>query len=160
MANWYAPSKTLGETPWLSPEAVEYFGNILHTDMVVCEFGGGGSTVWLSERVAHVITYEPNPAWYEMLKKENLPRVELINAAFGLAYCDLLFIDGEPVERRADWLIIAQAIASEWIVLDNSNRPEYKRERAMLAEFATLENCVDANVGNTKHLVTEFWRMK
>lgn len=161
---WWQPSKSEDITPfpWLHPDAIAYLESILLPGMQVCEFGGGGSTLWLAERVKTVITCEPNEQWFSKLfviVPENVSVFHRLEPL--LINCDLLFIDGEPVTVRADWLRAASDIlqAGGWIVLDNANRPEYAKEREGLREFAELVHTANGNEGGTRYLVTEFWRV-
>lgn len=164
LLKWWTPSKSkdVQPFPWLSPDAIKYLESILAPDMDVIEFGGGGSTLWFSNRVASVTTYEPNTDWYMVLGGYDLPNVSLRSEQTwnGNDYGDLLFIDGEPVTFRGAWLDVAHHVSSTWIVLDNANRPEYVAERERMKEYAELIYTSNGNEGGTKYLVTEFWRVK
>jgi len=159
---WFHPSRTIGILPWLSEDATNFLESVLNKNMTVCEFGGGGSTLWFAPRVKTVITFENNADWRDMIRQKAPDNVVLIPSSHWdmITTCDLLFIDGEPVEYRADWLREAEGIASKWIVLDNANRPEYVTERDGLKSFADLRYTADGNEGGTLHLVTEFWRVR
>ena len=159
MAKWYQPSETR-DAPWICADAIDYLDSILAPDMTVCEFGGGGSTLWIALRCKTIITYERDPKWREFIEAHAPDNVTVVPSGMWASAvpCDLLFIDGEPVEWRADWLREARHIARKWIVLDNANRPEYAKERDALAEFAKLVHTSNGNEGGTKYLVTEFWR--
>ena len=158
---WYHPSTVLPKNPWLHPDAIAYLQSILEPNYRVLEFGGGGSTIWLSKRVKHVTTCEPDEEWFSILLTSAPDNVNVIFT--GEPYIDdfdLVFIDGEPVEERAEWIRYAPHISHTWIVLDNANRPEYAKEREALKEYAELVNTVDGNETGTLYLVTEFWRVK
>jgi predicted O-methyltransferase YrrM len=158
---WYHPSRTLPDKPWLHPDAIAYLESILQPDFRVCEFGGGGSTMWLSKRVKHVTTCEPDEEWFSILLTSVPDNVGVFFT--GEPYVDdfdLVFIDGEPVERRARWIQYAPLISNTWIVLDNANRPEYAKEREGLKEYAELIETINSNEPGTLYLVTEFWRVK
>lgn len=49
--------------PAISTAATEYFESILLPSYDVFEWGTGGSTLWLAERVHHVVSIENVPAW-------------------------------------------------------------------------------------------------
>jgi predicted O-methyltransferase YrrM len=74
---------------------------------------------------------------------------------------DLLLIDGEPVEDRAEWLKAAPTTVKPggWVVLDNANRPEYEKERKHLQTYAAEFETFNGNEGGTLYLVTEFYKM-
>jgi hypothetical protein len=152
MTNWYQPIKPVNiqPRPWLSDDAITYFESILTPDMVVCEFGGGGSTLWMAERVSKVYTCEPDTDWRREIAKHIKPKWTTAPVE-----CDLLFIDGEPVHERGEWLLLAHQAARQWVVLDNANRPEYADEREALSASFEL---VFTSRQQAMHLVTEFWR--
>lgn len=157
---WWQPSNEMRTEPWISPKAIEVLEGLLSDDMTVCEFGGGGSTVWLSKRVKNVVTFENNPRWAKYIRDMKLGNVSVIDTGQipGGDY-DLLFLDGEPLDLRRDWIKASLGIVKKGgiIVLDNANRPEYAKEREWLGQNATLFCRVDANEGRTKYLVTEFY---
>jgi predicted O-methyltransferase YrrM len=161
---WYHPSTTLPSKPWLHPDAIAYLESILEPYFRVCEFGGGGSTIWFSLRVQDVTTYEPVDEWRDKIREANRDNIIFLPEWFEIlslpTLFDVLFIDGEPIEDRADWIKYAPNISHTWIVLDNANRPEYAREREALKEYAELVHTVDGNETGTLYLVTEFWRVK
>lgn len=54
--------------PLLCEEAIEYFNSILNLDFKVFEYGSGGSTLWLGERVGSLISVEGYEDWYNEVK--------------------------------------------------------------------------------------------
>lgn len=163
---WWRPrdSKDITPRPWLNDKAVEYFEGQLSPDSRVLEFGAGGSTLWLSERVAYVETYDDDQDWMRIVKAQTGDNVkvlshEAVNFA-SLKDFDIVFIDGEPVTERCEWLVHAPLVVKPggMIILDNANRPEYAQEREGLKQYATLEYTANGNEGATLYLVTEFWR--
>lgn len=166
MKTWVQPSKPkeIKAEPWLCPRATEFFAGLLKKGMTVMEFGAGGSTLWLAERVRHVYSFENDPDWYSVLRRRKPENVTLSQESFprDVPLVDLLFIDGEPVELRGEWLRMAKSLLVEGgiVVLDNANRPEYKDALAEFAKDAILfERVVDKALG-TQYTVTEFYRCK
>jgi len=167
MLNWFAPSKPadLKPVPWLSQNATSYFETVLSPNMEVLEFGSGGSTLWLSERVKYVTSVENDYQWMKEVKAQAGNNVLML---MDLSYIsrkrqfDMVFIDGEPVGLRADWIQAAPFLVCKdgWVVLDNANRPEYALEREGLSHHADLIQTVNGNSGGTRYLVTEFWRVR
>lgn len=161
MYKWWKPSKVPPAQPWIHPSAVSYLEYILRPDMTVCEFGGGGSTVWLADRVKEVYTYENNLDWYLKIKEFKLHNVTLrYSEEWRGDTCNLLFIDGEPIEKRINWISQAPYISNEWIVIDNANRSEFELAKEELKKHAELIQSVNGNEENTLYLFTEFWRVK
>ena len=164
MREWWRPSvsENIKATPWLSPEATAYFESILKPEYSVCEFGGGGSTLWLQSKVKSVYTCEPNTLWCDALNKLKANNVKIVNTRKPpVTSFDMFFIDGEPVEDRAHWINRAIQFVNKggWIILDNANRPEYASEREKLQGEAIEYKTINANKDGTQFLVTDFYRM-
>jgi predicted O-methyltransferase YrrM len=54
--------------PWLTRQAVEILNDRLKPSDVGLEWGSGRSTVWLAQRVEHLISIEHNDYWYKRVK--------------------------------------------------------------------------------------------
>ena len=162
MLDWIAPRTpdTIMPIPWMHPSAVSYLGEILRPDFWVLEHGSGGSTLWLAERVACVVSVEHDPAWREAVRKLAPTNVTLVTAMdYPANKFDLLLIDGER-DKRGDYLMVAHKIVKPggWVVLDNANRPEYKEQRQFFSEHAELVERFNNNIHSSKYFVTEFWK--
>ena len=168
MTVWYKPrpAALVEATPWLSKRATAILASYISPEMQVIEFGAGGSTLWLAERVKQVVSYEPNFEWYDVLVKKTPHNTRMVNDVFCHELpefkADLLFIDGEPVEWRGRWLAIAPQLVKPGgiIVLDNANRPEYVCERFELLKQCEPLECVNGNQDSSLFFVTEFYRLK
>lgn len=166
--DWFKPSSAavVRPVPWLSMPAREYLASIVRLHFHVAEHGGGGSTVWFASQCAHVTTVENKLNWFTALAEKNLPNTTLIYGDEIPHFnepIDLVLIDGEPVENRGKWITAAPRMVKPggWVVLDNANRPEYKRERDELQKYADLVATFDSNKpAGFLYLVTEFWKMK
>lgn len=55
--------------PWISFAATDLIAAYLRKEMRVFEFGGGGSTLFFTQRVAEVITAEHDPEWFPAIEK-------------------------------------------------------------------------------------------
>lgn len=166
MPNWYTPSKSTNIRPvlWLSVEARTFFSNIVNPDFSVLEFGGGGSTKWFSNNCKSVVTVENDINWFNALAKEELSNVSIIYGKTIPNYknkFDIIFIDGEPIEARKEWVIKSIDCINRdgWIILDNCNRPEYADEREFIKSKAKETVTIDGNENGTLYLVTEFYRL-
>lgn len=159
---WYAPltPARLKPWPWLHPDATLYLNSLLNPEMELLEHGAGGSTLWLAERVRHVTSVESSIAWYDAVRARKPANATLLlsHDVVFISPVDLLFIDGEPIENRAKWLDAVPRLVKPggYVILDNSNRPEYASARAYFQTRAQLLNTVDGNAGGTLHLITEF----
>ena len=97
--------------PWLTYPAIDWLDSALSRDDRVFEFGMGGSTVWMAERVKSVTSVDENPEWVARFKlppnvqitvaiprgdsryaEEGDPYVAAIEAA-GLRF-DIVLVDG------------------------------------------------------------------
>jgi predicted O-methyltransferase YrrM len=162
---WYQPSphNHLPDVPWLAPDVITHLENLIQPDWEIVEHGSGGSTVWFASRCKSVTAFESNAEWQKVVSA-SLPDNAKVLGTGGFAQklqCDLLLIDGEPVETRADWLRLAPDVVKPggWVVLDNANRPEYAVERKHLQAYAAEFETFDRNEGGTMYLVTEFYRL-
>lgn len=170
MARWWEKSnpEDIKPIPWLHVDTIAYFESILQSDFHVIEAGAGGSTLWLAERVARVVSYENNPEWRAAIESQAPENVDMRTGSifmeweeFNLHKFNLLFIDNEPVENRGVWLMMSPEIVKPggWVVLDNANRPEFAGEREQLKNYAELVQTINRNTPGTKYFVTEFWRL-
>jgi hypothetical protein len=101
------PRKFFGihpERPWIPISATAAIARVIKPSWVCWEVGCGMSTIWLSQRVAHVTSIEANEDWHSRLSaiisKRGIRNIDLrfadpmndIDAAD--ASLDLLYIDG------------------------------------------------------------------
>ena len=125
--------------PWICPQSIIDLVSILKPEFKVLEFGSGGSTLFLSERVSEVVSFEAGEVWIEKVKQEikkkekkniklNLVsrQSELIKAisSFPENYFDLVIVDiGTQLQGRSrEQLFLAsipKMITGAYYVLDN-----------------------------------------
>lgn len=55
------------ELPWVTYRAIDWFSRHLTQNMVLFEWGSGGSTVFFSQHVKQVIAVEHDPVWYQQV---------------------------------------------------------------------------------------------
>jgi len=160
---WYQPRdpQEIEPLPWIHPDAVRYFENIIKLDWKVLEHGAGGSTLWLAQRCRTVVTIEHDPDWRMMVREKapaNVTILESFPDSVDQPY-DCFFIDGAREERGLCLLKAPEFLKpGGWVVLDNSNRPEYAQERRSLIRSATLIKQFSNNVNGSQYFLTEFWR--
>lgn len=129
--------KKVGDRPWLTPGAIEFLATIVDEKSVVLETGAGGSTVWLAQKVARVVTFEHNPLW-AMLTRKALEAKGLRNVSLvldpdyptkGLLSVPRFIFDLFLVDGRGRCLSIRTGLsavrAGGWIFLDNADRERY-----------------------------------
>jgi len=117
------------------PSVIDWLDSILQKQWNVLEAGSGGSTVFLAQRVAAVVSYEHDEEWYERVKAE-LESRSLHNVTmrlwaeypkYGLDYAgpfDLALIDGRG--RVRSLFCASRCIRpGGWLVLDDSQRRWY-----------------------------------
>ncbi len=56
-----------GYRPFISDNATEFFEGVVRPKFRVFEYGTGESTIWFTQRVAHITTVEDDEAWQEMV---------------------------------------------------------------------------------------------
>jgi hypothetical protein len=139
--------KTLGrstldsEMPWLPYRVLDRIEAELDSSSRVFEYGGGGSTVWLSKRVAQVITVEHDPGWAEALTKAVATRAgcdvlyrsadndyaDYVNAINDWPddHFDAVIVDGRQRVRCAR-TGIPKVKPGGLLILDDTNRDRYR----------------------------------
>ncbi|KGM17062.1 hypothetical protein N867_10545 [Actinotalea fermentans ATCC 43279 = JCM 9966 = DSM 3133] len=117
-------------------------------DSKVFEFGGGGSTMWFSDRVGTVVTVEHDPTWAQSLiaATDGNPRTNILVhddsdgyanyveaiRAFPDEYFDVIVVDGrERVRCTAE--AAAKVRPGGLLLLDDSERPRYAGAHNLLA---------------------------
>lgn len=74
----------MNDIPWLPYLAIDYLDHWLKPDMTAFEWGAGGSTGWLAQRVKSLVTIEHNPQWTIGLRDNiELQIIEPENGAIG-----------------------------------------------------------------------------
>lgn len=66
----YSFEKNNPNLPWINPDAINIFKDLLTSDDVGVEFGSGKSTVWFSKRVKKLTSIEDNQVWFNKIKEE------------------------------------------------------------------------------------------
>ena len=95
--------------PWWSYGVIDFVEERLTKNMSILEFGSGGSTVWLADRVAGVVTVENDPEWADIVKSFLPANAYLIELSIPgqLIRADL------PVMMRSEFhLLIVDALAN------------------------------------------------
>ena len=162
---WWKKStpENIKPVPWIGTEAKRYFAELLKPHMIVLEFGAGGSTLWMADKVKEIISIENNAGWLDAVHDRSLKNVTLYYwtephpPEFEQLF-DLVFIDGEPIEWRANWIKELPRLVKPggFVVLDNANRPEYKNERRWLKAKAVHIASKKGNGGT--YTWTEFYK--
>jgi hypothetical protein len=148
--------------PWITYQARVFLERLLHPGMVVLEYGCGGSSLFFLRRVARLVSVEHDPAWHRQVLQEiekcgfrhgeihlvrdetrdttrpicdaDTPHYVAFIDAFPDATFDLVLVDGEA---RVSCFHHAcpKLKMGGWLVLDNSERPEYAEIHRCLAEM-------------------------
>jgi hypothetical protein len=83
--------------PWWNYEAIKYVEVCLPQSARIFEFGGGASTLWLTDKGARVTTIEDNRDWYEgLIAKAHDADIRLIPKGNDGDYDYIHAIDAEP----------------------------------------------------------------
>lgn len=135
--------------PWYTYPAIHFLEQRVPGDAVVLEWGTGSSTKWWARHAAKVVAVEHDPDWYrevsedlpanaEVLLRSGTAPDSYVGAAGGSGAFDVVVVDGS---FRLECLAAAPALLTERgvIVLDNSERVEYRPAVAALAAAGFLE---------------------
>jgi predicted O-methyltransferase YrrM len=156
--------------PWLMPEVIQWLEAILRRDTVMLETGAGGSTVWLAQRVGHLITYENNFAWAGRVRH----RLEQSKTDGFRCPVDLRFVEAYPtagltmlppldvamIDGRGRVRSVIDALpcikSGGWLILDDSDRERYVEALRLAREASTVQIVFNDSDGNE----TMAWRKR
>lgn len=123
--------------PWITYPAISFLNNKVRSDMVVFEYGSGNSTLWWSERVSSIVSYEHNRDWHNSFKEIVPTNVEYVYCSldYGGEYSkaiqkyknkfSIVVIDGRDRVNCA--LNSIGALRDDGLIIwDNSDREEYE----------------------------------
>ncbi|MCL6493525.1 MAG: class I SAM-dependent methyltransferase [Ignavibacterium sp.] len=133
--------------PWFTYPAIDFLKERLNKNMTVFEYGSGSSTLFFAKRVKEIISVETDKEWYEKIKLKMPANVKIIlyeKDKSDINYSkvidslnkkyDIILIDA--IERN-EVLMNAANYLNEGgvIILDNSDRIEYKNSINELIDF-------------------------
>jgi predicted O-methyltransferase YrrM len=129
---------------------IDEFSQHLTPESKVFEFGGGGSTLWFSERAGTVVTVEHDPEWFPALAKavETQPGCtvqfcsaedeyrEYVNAiaAYPDEFFDIVVVDGRERVRCFE-TAMPKVSPGGLLVLDDTNRDRYAKAFTLAKEW-------------------------
>ncbi len=64
--------------PWWTYPMVDFLRERLNTSIIIFEYGCGGSTKWLANKVGHITAVEDHKEWKEFVEKDILKNTTLI----------------------------------------------------------------------------------
>lgn len=131
------------ERPWISYDAQRVLAVHLGAQSRVLEFGSGMSTVWYARRAGHVVSFEHDRAWFDLIegRLRGLGNVEYVYVEDPKSYLadvvdtqfDLVMIDG-PWRTESALSAIWRLAPGGMIYLDNSDK--FPGARGVLLDFA------------------------
>lgn len=161
-----------GTTPWFVSGAIDFIAERIQPEWRAFEWGAGGSTLWLAQRCARVLSVEHSRGWYDKTVTElasfglvnvRISCVERGDGAEAQQYAakidcfpdrdfDLIFVDGR---NRALCLehALAKVKPGGLLVLDNSERAQYQDA---MRQFDGWERH-DFGPGNSEGWTTTVW---
>lgn len=123
--------------PWITFPCIHFLENRIGPEMSVFEYGSGGSTLWWSKRVAKIVAVEHLPEWYDKLRADLPPNVEvlLVQKDRDGHYCraaaetgerfDIIVIDGRDRVNCVKQSLCA--LKDDGVILwDNTDRERYQ----------------------------------
>jgi len=131
--------------PWFTYSAIKFIESRLRKNMSIFEYGSGSSSLWFSKRISKVTSLEHHKGWYVEIKSK-LPAncdIHFIEDFSGDKYSkylskleqkfDIILIDG--IDRVNCCLTAPENLTENGIIiLDNSDRAEYKNGKEFLFE--------------------------
>lgn len=151
---WFKSKNKVGysikyQLPWMPFNAIQWLKKQLFLSTNVFEWSSGGSTLFFANKVKSLISVEHDKIWYEVMLTK-LKSKNIINCSYNFEknpylyaqfinkypdeFFDIIVVDG--IERVS---CIKNAIPKikkgGYIVLDNSERPEYDNGVKKLNKF-------------------------
>jgi hypothetical protein len=167
-----------GTLPWICEDAVKWLKNNLTDNFKVFEYGSGGSTIFFSKICKEVVSVENDPYWYLKIKNKiknncllyyksaqpgakgysstdprstgkNFNNYVSVIDRYHDNYFDLIFVDGRA-RNSCLKASISKVKDGGYIMLDNSERPEYVEGIKTLEPFIEKkEKFTDGNSETT-----------
>ena len=135
------------DSPWFCPESIEFISSLLKPDWVIFETGCGSSTIWFSNRVKKVISFEHTELFYKKIKKliedkkienidlrlnPNYPEEGILG--FGKDEFDFVSIDGRGRVKSIK-TILSFLKPGGYLLLNNSERIRYEQAVILLDKW-------------------------
>ena len=124
------PVNNLGQPiPWLTHGCINFFASLDLKRLSMVEIGCGNSTIWYSEKVLQITSYEPDIFWIEEMNKlgykgkivhhknDHVFSIEELKA-------DIILIDGHDRISILETIvkgINSSELSPQFIIIDNSN---------------------------------------
>jgi hypothetical protein len=167
--------------PWWPYDMVDYVEQILPPNARVFEYGGGGSSLWLSDRDARLTVVEHDLEWSRRLRNYLPDQVELIDAppsrtgklsswrgtdffdnyvnaidGYPDSTFDLVIVDGRA---RVDCVVRAQrkVAVGGYLLLDDSDRPRYQVVRQLMSTWP-VKSISGLKIGSGVPSTTTIWK--
>ena len=167
--------------PHLAPGAISFLRDYLKKDMNVFEWGAGGSTIWISERVKHIFSVEAKIHWIQFIadtaRKEGLNNITLhyqaakdvMSAAKYMIGPDnyytyieqlkmkfeIILIDGETNSRNECLKrAIPHLAESGFIIFDNFASFRFDKAREFIRHWSIIN--YPREDGNTTAVISRF----
>lgn len=162
------------ELPWISLGAIKFLKKYLRDDMVIFEWGSGGSTLFFSKLVAKIVSFESHMNWHELVKtkldRKNITNVDLkylygnfeskdkfiesdFFKSFPEEFFDLILVDyyEDQVQVRPECFYLSEKHVKEGgvIVLDDSWRYPEIRENNKARSFEIFKSIGPGRYGVT-----------
>ena len=121
--------------PWLTNSAVRFLETHLNDESVVLEFGMGGSTIWLADRVKELTSVEHSCRWYRATRRAiTRPFMPVQHPRPYASVCDILgkdsfdlvLVDGRD---RVECVLAAMPLLKTGgvMMLDDAGRRRYRK---------------------------------
>ena len=134
--------------PWLTLGAIMTLERILTKDMNVCEFGGGGSTVFFAKRCEFVYTIETNEKWINSLC-DKLKELDIDNVVFAKSNSEEESID--HINKANNEIFDVILVDSGWFIDENGNKRDPNRRILFEAAIPKLKKGGYLIIDNYQH---------
>jgi hypothetical protein len=157
--------------PWYTYPFVDFLKEKLKKDMSVFEYGCGGSTRWLSERVKNIVAVEDHEDWYQEVSKDVSNNIKIVfqiienqnlyaqSIQKETEDFDIIIVDGK-IRNLCVQNSISKLTENGVLILDDSFREDYKTSFEFMKNngFKYLNFWGMTPVISTKSCTTVFYK--
>ena len=134
--------------PWLTFGTIMTLERILTKDMIVCEFGGGGSTIFFANRCQAVLTIETNQKWIDFIC-DKFKELKLDNIS--IAKTDSEKQSVELIKEMNNEVLDVILVDSGWFIDENGNKRDPNRRILFEAAIPKLKKGGYLIIDNYQH---------
>ena len=114
--------------PWINLNAICFLEKFLRADMIVFEYGSGGSTIFFAKRCRHIVSIEDNREWV-LTVCNKLHRLCLTNTSIQFHDAGSVYSSSSAQFRESSYLHAIDELDPDVVLIDGADEWQaYGRE--------------------------------